>query len=63
MQDTFQNLKETLNQRGDFATGGELNEAAHNLLGFFELLLQIDREQKERRNENLRSEHSIHQAR
>ena len=58
MQDTFQNLKETLNQCGDFATGGELNEATHNLLGFFETLLQIDKEQKEKRDENLRSEHT-----
>lgn len=63
MQDTFQNLKETLNQGNAFANGGELNEAAHNLLGFFEILLQIDKEQEEKRDENLRSEHSIHQAR
>lgn len=63
MQATFQNIKESLAACGEYATNDELSEAARNLVSFFEVLVQIDSDQKDKRDENLRSEHSIHQAR
>lgn len=63
MQETFAAIQDAIKQHSPDESEAELNQAAGNLLGFFELLLQIDREQKERRNENIRSEYPIHQAR
>ena len=63
MEDSFAEIRESIRNHAPNDSDQELNESALSLLGFFELLLQIDKEQKDRRNENLRSEHSIHQAR
>lgn len=63
MQDTFQNIKESLAACREYVTDDELSEAARNLVSFFEVLIQIDSDQKDKRDENYRSEHSIHQAR
>lgn len=63
MQDSFAEIREAIRNHAPNDSDQELNESAIDLLGFFELLLQIDREQKGKCDENLRSEHSIHQAR
>ena len=63
MQATFQKIKESLAECGEYTTDDALCEASHNLIGFFETLIQIDSEQKDKSNENIRSEHPIHQAR
>lgn len=63
MQDNFAEIRESIGNHAPNDSDQELNESAISLLGFFELLLQIDHEQKEQRNENLRNEHPIHQAR
>lgn len=63
MQETFIAIQDAIKLHSSSESEAELSQAAGNLLGFFELLLQIDREQKEGRDESLRSQHSIHQTR
>lgn len=72
MQATFQKINESLAECGEYDTDDALCEASRNLIGFFETLIQIDFEQpsvakamvgkKDKSNENIRSEHSIHQT-
>lgn len=62
MQDTFATIKDAIKEHCPEDSQMELAESARNLIGFFELLLEIDQERKEQRNENQRSEHSIHQT-
>ena len=52
MQDSFAEIKEAIRNHSQNDSDQELNESTLNLLGFFEILLQIDREQKDKRNEN-----------
>lgn len=40
----------------------ELLEAASRLVGFFECLLKIEAEQKEKSNEDQRNQHPVHKA-
>jgi len=62
MQDTFTAIKDAIKEHCPEDSQTELAESARNLIGFFELLLEIDQENKERRNEDQRSKHSIHQT-
>ena len=62
MQETFSAIQDAIKQHSPGEPEAELSQAAGNLLGFFELLLKIDRKQKEQRNENIRSKHPVHQA-
>ena len=62
MQDTFAAVKNAIKEHCPEDSQTELAESARNLVGFFEILLEIDRENKEQRNEDQRSEHSVHQT-
>lgn len=63
----MQNESDKLEQEIQKLYGGalsrdELSEAKNNLVGFFELLIEIDQENKKKSNENNRSADFIHKA-
>lgn len=62
MEDTFSEIKTALSKHGSYNSESELSQSAMNLVSFFEILMEIDREQSDKKegcNENIRSEHQL----
>lgn len=72
MEDTFSEIKAAINRYSPHDSESELSQSAMNLVSFFELLMQIDKEQssttkantdKEGKcDEDIRSEHQLCEA-